>query len=303
MLFEGLRQATKLMVFLTTLWFIMATPLLAEDIAFRRIIGFSPDGNYFAFEQSGIENGSNDAYAEIFLIDTRSNSWVEGSPFRQRGAGGPQGLQRVRWQVRRDARASLREYRIREKGVVLASNPITEISALPNRVTVSGRRSLHGVDQPLVFSIEEIDVPTARCSTFTDRPIKGMIIRVRRDQGPDEVLHEDERIPASRGCPVAYRIEDIVRLNKDGGGAVFAVIYSFVSVGEGGEELRYIAGGWHDDSGDYSEPDHYRDLYDYSGRPDYAEEEEDDLALDKYDRPDYYHDRWERRRDFDRRGR
>jgi predicted secreted protein len=293
MLLSGLRFAGRLFVFMLTAWFIMATPLLAEDIAFRRIIGFSPDGNYFAFEQSGFMNGSGDSYAEIFLIDTHRNTWVEGSPFRARGGGGPAGLRQVRWQVVRQARPALRQYGVRAPGVVLASNPVTEISALPNRVTVAGRRSLHGEDRPLVFSIEEIEVPTPRCRTFTSEPIKGMVIRVRRDTGQDEVLHEDERIPASRGCPTGYRIEDIVRLSKEGGGAVYVILYSFVSAGEHGEELRYIAGGWHDDSGDYRESEPERDLYDYSGRPDYAEESSDE-DMDNFERRDYYRHRWER---------
>lgn len=292
------RVAARLSVFVPTAWFIMATPLLAEDIAFRRIIGFSPDGDHFAFEQSGIRNGSGDAYAEIFLIDTHSNTWVEGSPLRAGGGGGPEGLRQVRWQAIRKARPVLRQYDIRAKGVVLASNPITEISALPNRVTVASRRSLRELDKPLVFSIEEIEVATPRCRSYTDRPVKGMIIRVRRETGEDQVLHEDRRIPASRGCPTGYRIEDIVRLTKPGGGAVYVVIYSFVSAGEHGEELRYIAGGWHDDSGDYREPDLSRDMYDYSGRPDYADERSDE-DMDNYERRDYYRDRWERHRGWE----
>ena len=60
---KSVRRIGRFFGFFSTLWFIMATPLLAEDIAHRRIIGFSTDGNYFAFEQSGIENRSGRAYA------------------------------------------------------------------------------------------------------------------------------------------------------------------------------------------------------------------------------------------------
>ena len=281
-----LSQITRLSVFISTIWFILATPLLAEDIAHRRIIGFSPDGNYFAFEQSGIQNGSGDAYAHTFVIDTRENKWVKGSPFRS-SARGRRKLQRARQRVRRAARNVFDTYRVRRKGVVLASNPITELNANPHRVSVHTRRTIRQLDEPLVFSIEEVRVRTRRCRRFTSKAIKGMIIRVRRKGGRRQVLHEDSRIPRSRGCPTSYGIEDVIRLKKPGGGAVYAVIYSFIRSGADGEERRFIAGGWHDNGGDYAEPDHYRDLYDYYGGS-------------EYDRSSNYNSGYDRGRDRDR---
>ena len=266
---KNLHRVGRAFVFVSTLWFIMATPLLAEDIAHRRIIGFSPDGTYFAFEQSGIENGSGRAYAHIFLIETGRNKWVKGSPFRAtaRGAGK---LRTARQKVRRDARNTLARYRINRKGVVLASNPITELNADPHKVQVRTRRTIRRLDEPLVFSIKEVRIRTPRCRRLTSKRIKGMIIRVRRKGGRRQILHEDKRIPKSRGCPSSYGIEDVIRLKKRGGGAVYAVIYSFIRSGKDGEERRFIAGGWHDDGGDYKEPEHYRDLYDYYGGAEYS---------------------------------
>ncbi len=257
-------RISRLFFFFSTIWFILATPLLAEDIAHRRIIGFSPDGNYFAFEQSGIKNGSGTAYAHIFLIDTRRNKWVKGSPYRSTAVGGRK-LPRARRKVRSAARQALRRYRIRKKGVVLASNPITELNADRHRVEVYTRRTIRKMDEPLVFSIRENSVRTPRCRRFTSARIKGFTIRVRRKGGRTETLHSDTRIPKSRGCPTSYSISDVIRLKKQDGGAVYAVIYSFIRSGRDGEERRFIAGGWHDDAGDYKEPEHYGDLYDYYG--------------------------------------
>jgi predicted secreted protein len=280
-----LGRLARALVFFSTIWFILATPLLAEDIAHRRIIGFSPGGDYFAFEQSGIENGSGEAYAHIFIIDTHENKWVKGSPFRA-SARGPRKLQKARRRVRRQARDVLDRYRIRRKGVVLASNPITELNANPHRVAVRTRRTIRRLDAPLIFSIEEIRIPTRRCRRYTSRPIKGMIIRVRRKGGRLRILHEDSRIPRSRGCPTSYGIEDVIRLKKSGGGAVYAVIYSFIRSGPDGEERRFIAGGWHDDGGDYEEPEHYRDLYDYYGGENYDSPRDRDYDSGSYGNDD-----------------
>ena len=254
----------RLFVFFSTIWFIMATPLLADDIAHRRIIGFSPDGNYFAFEQSGIKNGSGTAYAHIFLIDTRHNKWVKGSPYRSTAIGRRK-LRRARQKVRKIARSALQRYRVRKKGVVLASNPITELTTSPHKVEVYSRRTIRKLDEPLVFSIREVRVRTKRCRRFTRKSIKGMIIRVRRKGGRIKTLHSDKRIPKSRGCPTSYSISDVIRLKKRRGGAVYAIIYSFIRADRHGQERRFIAGGWHDDAGDYKEPEYYGDLYDYYG--------------------------------------
>jgi len=291
-------QIGRLFVFFSTLWFIMATPLLAEDIAHRRIIGFSPDGTYFAFEQSGIENGAGPAYAHIFLIETGRNKWVKGSPFRvtARGVGK---LRAARRKVRRDARKILARYRINRKGVVLASNPITELNADPHKVQVHTRRTIRELDEPLVFSIEEVRIRTPRCRRATSKRIKGMVIRVRRMGGRRQVLHEDKRIPKSRGCPTSYGIEDVIRLKKKGGGAVYAVIYSFIRAGSGGQERRFIAGGWHDDGGDYQEPEHYRDLYDYYGGSDNSNQNDRDQDRGRSDRGNN-EDRYDDNRDRER---
>ena len=42
----------------------------AGDYADRTILGFSPDGSTFAFEEFGVQDGSGFAYANIYMIDT-----------------------------------------------------------------------------------------------------------------------------------------------------------------------------------------------------------------------------------------
>jgi predicted secreted protein len=71
---------------LTLLLFLALSNTIARagDAATRDIIGFSPDGRYFAFEQHGIQDGSGFPYAEIFVIDAAEDRWVPGTPIRKR---------------------------------------------------------------------------------------------------------------------------------------------------------------------------------------------------------------------------
>ena len=54
----------------------------AGDYADRTILGFSPDGGVFAFEEFGVGDGSGFPYATVYLIDTERDEWVPGTPVR-----------------------------------------------------------------------------------------------------------------------------------------------------------------------------------------------------------------------------
>jgi predicted secreted protein len=56
----------------------------AGDAATRAIVGFSPDGRYFAFEQHDTRGGSGFPYVEIFVVDAADDRWGPGSPIRKR---------------------------------------------------------------------------------------------------------------------------------------------------------------------------------------------------------------------------
>ncbi|BAB51764.1 DUF2259 domain-containing protein [Mesorhizobium japonicum] len=58
---------------------ISTAPALAGDAAARRIIGFSPDGRYFAFEQYG-EFDAGASTSETDIIDTRTDEFVGSKP-------------------------------------------------------------------------------------------------------------------------------------------------------------------------------------------------------------------------------
>ena len=45
---------------------------LAGDFANLNVLGFSSDGNIFAFEQYGVQDGSGFPYADRFYIDTNT---------------------------------------------------------------------------------------------------------------------------------------------------------------------------------------------------------------------------------------
>eukprot|EP01036_Dinobryon_divergens_P042760 gene42760-56842_t len=54
-------------------------PALAGDRALIDFIGYSEDGQYFAFEEYGIGDGSGAPYSHIFIVDLAADAWGDGA--------------------------------------------------------------------------------------------------------------------------------------------------------------------------------------------------------------------------------
>lgn len=218
-----------------------AAPSLAGDYAERVILGFSPDGRYFAFEQYGQQDGSGFPYADIFVIDTSTDSWVEGSPVRVL-------LQdekaEIKW-ARRDAIAKaagiLKKTLITHPGRVLASNPAFELSADPHKVVANASRIL-SLSEAWTFQLQPLTFPaTGHCVTFSPEGSAGFRLTVTPPQGAPVEWHADKALPESRGCPLRYAISDVVIHEPAQGPRVAAVILSLFQVGFEGPDRRFLA--------------------------------------------------------------
>ena len=63
--------------------FVLSTDIaVSGDFATRHIHGFSADGKLFAFEEYGVQDGSGFPYSTIYIIDTDTDNWTAGSPFK-----------------------------------------------------------------------------------------------------------------------------------------------------------------------------------------------------------------------------
>lgn len=223
------------------LLYALARPAQAGDSAERHIFGFSPDGRTFAFEQFGVQDGSGFPYADIFVIDTASDTWVKGSPFRVLIKDERSQLKWARREAMTKAGNLLRVRLISKPGRVLASNPPEELSADPHRVEVNTNRIVTGPPERWRFALEEFPLADPQCAAFTDEPVKGFRLTVQRDAQAPKTLHQDSSIPKSRGCALRYAISDVVTYEPDGAARVFAVLVSVFSHGFEGPDRRFLA--------------------------------------------------------------
>ncbi|MCM2562209.1 DUF2259 domain-containing protein [Lutimaribacter sp. EGI FJ00015] len=211
-----MRGAALLFGFLS----VLAGSALA-DYTHDRIIGFSPDGRYVAFETYGLQRGSGLPFSNIFIVDLDRDAWVSGSPVRSRAseanmaeveAAPYAALSAKREEVRAKSAELLGGLEIRRPATVLFARGIGEAHDAPSRITVARPNPDDPTRPPqatTTFELEEIAVPGG--AEFCPRPeaLRGYRLTHLRSGDRPQVLHEDSRIPSSRGCPVAYRIDTV----------------------------------------------------------------------------------------------
>ncbi len=218
----------------------------AGDIADRHFWGFSPDGAYFAFEEFGVQDGSGFPYSNIYVINTKKNSWVKGSPIRVliEKENATQSIART--SARKRAADIFARLNISQSGKLLAHNPATEINRNRKSVTVAPGPLNFLKQYALTFELAEIGVPTKRCNDYGDESQIGYSLNVTRVGGKKVALHRDTRIPTSRGCPKSYALHDVYRYSPDKNrqAVLYVVILQVFSYGFEGDDGRFLAAGY-----------------------------------------------------------
>ena len=237
-----MRLSLLLFKSLTSLLFVclFALSAFAGDFAQRHIIGFSEDGKRFAFEQYGIQDGSGFPYSEIFIIDTASDTWVSGSPFKVRLEDEAQSVSAARNAALAKAGNALNG--ITQPGTIIATNRATELTGDTRRMVALPRIAAPPIDEPVEFRIENIALPGKElCNQFGQSNGFRLTRIDASDGGKTRILHQDSKIPNSRNCPLDYHLADIITYYPNNSGPVAAVLILMKTVGFEGPDGRYLA--------------------------------------------------------------
>ncbi|MCT8998392.1 DUF2259 domain-containing protein [Chelativorans intermedius] len=213
----------------------------AGDVAEVEILGFSADGGIFAFEEYGVQDGSGFAYANRFYIDTQSDSFLPGTPVRVMIEEELAPVEAAREEAKTQGETVISDAALK-RGFTAGWNAVTELSADPHRMAVNPRPVMPPIDDVLEFRLEEIDLgQPAQCEGM-GRAVGLRLLKIATTAGETtQTVHEDSQIPASRGCPLGYRLAGVQTFHPQGGPAVFAVLIAIRRVGFEGPDHRFIA--------------------------------------------------------------
>jgi predicted secreted protein len=223
--------------------FLLPFAARAGDTASVNILGFSPDGALFAFEEYGVQDGSGFPYANRFYINTATDSFVTGTPIRVRLDDESQTAEDARAAARTQGQAVVPDSILAaNRGFTAGWNAATELSADFSRIAVNPRPVFPPIDPPLEFRIEDIGVSApSGCDGLGD--IKGYrLTRIGTAPGETtQLVHEDSSVPSSRGCPLGYMIGGLQTFYPTSGAPVFAVMVIMRQFGFEGPDHRWLA--------------------------------------------------------------
>lgn len=222
--------------------FTLTGPALAADAAHREIIGFSPDGAHFAFEQYGRQDGSGFPYSDVFILETATDTWLRGTPARELIRDGAASVDAARQAARRRIDPFLWRLNIGVEGQHLVTDRALDARDaarfLPFTLQDDGNKAGLGTVR---LRLTEIAMPKSDCATLTNET-RGYALVLENPAGePLRILHEDTAIPQSRGCPIHYGLSDIIAFQRAGTGPVLVVLISVYQFGFEGLDRRFIA--------------------------------------------------------------
>ncbi len=191
----------------------LALPAVAADRALINMIGYSEDGDYFAFEQFGIQDGSGFAFSEVFVVDLAKDKWTAGTPFKVQAEDETRSLAEVRLEALGKAQSSLDKYRIGVPVEILAMIGEGEYGAeTGKRVHWStpaccGPGYTQADAQSLI--LEERGATSTEDYCEDMNPV-GYNLYYQDRFGLKEVHMDSDVLPKSRGCTLAYRIYAVI---------------------------------------------------------------------------------------------
>lgn len=219
-----------------------ALPACAGDTASLNVLGYSPDGKVFAFEEYGVLDGSGGAYSNIYFIDIETDSFLPGTPVKiQEQEEGTASIAKIRGMARAKVEALISQYKLADDpGVVVAYNPISEADSDPHKLRYYEFISSPPRSQTDTLELVENEFPPSSDCLNMIGEYTGFTLKLTEYQGQpfNVVVHQDKQVPKSRGCPNGYRIGAIVT-GLDRGPQMAMIVVS--TYGFEGNDQRWIA--------------------------------------------------------------
>lgn len=228
---------------------------MAGDAAARRVIGFSPSGNHFAFEQYTTLYDSLENIARIEVIDTRSDTFIKGTPITMK-SNEDEGhdLPELRNEAMRKARLITDPLFVHEVGTHFPGKPSMELDEIgiyqmdPKPLATAQEITLPD-GRKLTLTITDKALGKASCfgaggrATYGDVIVTGMTLTLTIDGSAPIVLNDDSRLPKNRRCVTAYGIAEVYHHQAKDGAQTLAVLIETVDAHEfhAGPNRRFMA--------------------------------------------------------------
>lgn len=216
---------------------------LAGDRALVDVIGYSPDGLYFAFEEFGIADGAGFAYSNTYVVNLADDRFVVGTPISIRAEDESESLHALRLRAKTEVQPRLEDIGISLPAVTAATIgdgvPGSDGLSLSFGVPAPGEPGTVAGKYDLSLETFPVEAASSCRETFGDTA-QGLAIKIS-DFGASREVYRDQSLPRSRGCPVAYRFYGVYLPFNATDISRAATLISVYAHGFEGADRRFIA--------------------------------------------------------------
>ena len=214
----------------------LASPAAAGDTAALRVIGFSPDGAVFAFEQYTMIYEEEAAFSEYVFIDTRTDRYLPDMPIKVllRDDDGNDEI-KAREQAAAKAAPLIAQHKVAQPGTRhegKASMALDEIGIYQMSPGPLAKAQAFALPdgRKARLTISQRALGKADCDGAGGRGVKGKVavagikLTLTLD-GKPTILQEDRKLPEARRCVSGYGIaETYLHAAPDGAVTIAAII-------------------------------------------------------------------------------
>jgi predicted secreted protein len=216
----------------------------AAEVASFRQLGFSPGGDFFAFMEYGVQDGSGFPYANVFIIDLERDAFAM-PPVRVLIREGTGDARAAVHQALRKAKAALARFHVDplRTGRELFHAPPTE-GTEPAMLAqfVLWPFQLGMAEETFTLRLSAFPLPGGDCPAVATDGTKGFALDVTDPKtGESLSLYADERLPGSRRCVSRYAIDRVIHYRPARGQARTVVIVRYGYYAFEGLDERYLA--------------------------------------------------------------
>lgn len=229
-----------------SLFLLMLVPALAGDRALIDFIGYSEDGQYFAFEEYGAQDGSGAAYSHIYIVDLAADSWLDGTPISVDAVEDADPEAKPLPKVRAEARAKA----AKQLAALQIDVPVEIVSLLGEGVIDADGMSMvfstpsccgPGQTQDDQFTLTLTTFPIISGDSYcAEMSPVGYALTITDGTDTIELHRDGNKLPKSRGCTTDYRLFAVVQPFEGGAGGRMAIVSSY-RVGFEGPDRRFLA--------------------------------------------------------------
>jgi predicted secreted protein len=217
---------------------LLTTSTCAGDAAARRVLGFSPDGRYFAFEQFTQFYDATEVLDEIVVIDTAADRFVKGAPLRlETTSDDERDVAAVRAALLAKAKPLLARHQIGAPGTRFAGKPSigldeVEIYQTATEPLATAQAIALPDGRQLTLTVSDTPLGPAECRTARGVTMEvaaaGVTLKLSIDGAAPKTLAQDHKLPAARRCVSGYGIAEILHHQGKDGAQTLAVVLEMV---------------------------------------------------------------------------